>query len=123
MKNLLLSLAAAAALGLAAAPAAAHSWGHDRYDHQHHGGAYGDRLATPYVDGLEWKIRNAARNGWISWGEAHHLLAELRSVQPLAWRYQTGQAARWELRRLASVVDHIDSRTSRHAYNTHWRGW
>ncbi|MFC3071471.1 hypothetical protein [Phenylobacterium soli] len=87
--------------------------------------AYADnRLTTSYVDGLNWKITNAARNGAISWGEARDLRAQVRSVQPLAWRVQTGRASPWEVRRLENVVDRVDSLTSGYAYNApRYRHW
>jgi hypothetical protein len=88
-------------------------------------GYYSDnRLSTSYVDGLRWKINNAARQGVISWDEARDLRAQLRDVQPIAYRAQTGQARPWEVNRLAAVVDRIDSLTSGYAYNTprpYWR--
>ena len=77
-----------------------------------------NRLTTSYVDGLEWKIDNAARNGAISWGQARELRGELRSVQPLAYRVQTGQARPWEVNRLEAVVNRIDNLTQGYAYNT-----
>jgi opacity protein-like surface antigen len=120
MKKLLLSLAAVAALGAAAAPAAAQPYGY-RYDH----GGYG-RLDTSYVDGLEWKITAAARDGRISWGEARALKGELRDVQPLAWRVQTGQARGWEVARLQRAVSHIEyavNREPRYAGYGYGGGW
>lgn len=114
MKKLLLSLAAVAALGAAAAPAAAQSWGdHSRYDHRGDQ-RYGDgRLGTAYVDSLDWKINNAAQEGRISWGEARGLRDELRQVQPIAWRVQTGQASGWEAQRLERTVARIESAVNR----------
>src|SRR5579884_1331107 len=79
------------------------------------------RLNTSYVDGEAWKIDNAARNGVISWGEARDLHNQLTSVQPLAWRVQTGQARPYEVRRLEMVVNRIDNLTSRYAYNGYRR--
>ena len=79
---------------------------------------YGDnRLNTSYVDGEAWKIDNAASHGVISYGQARQLHRELASVQPLAWRAQTGQAAPYEVRRLESVVNQIDTMTSGYAMN------
>jgi hypothetical protein len=85
-------------------------------------------LTTPYVDSLDWRISNAAQQGRISWGEARELRRELRSVHDLAWKNQTGDINRWQYRRLARVVHHIEMRTSGYAYNEHrdWRhehGW
>src|ERR1700751_307469 len=112
MKKILLSLAAIGAVAAAAAPAAAQPWrdyGPDagRYDGYHQ--PYRDgRLTTAYVDSLDWKIRNAAREGRISWGEARELRGEFRDVQPIAWRGETGQANRWEAMRLQRSVDHLE---------------
>lgn len=113
MKKILLSLAAASALAAAAAPAAAQHWRDDgqRYERRHGGDT---RLNTSYVDSLEWKINNAAREGRISWGEARQLMREFREVQPLAWRVQQGEASRWEQNQLARTVDRIE-----HAVNSY----
>lgn len=128
MNKILLSLAAVAALGAVAAPAAAQPWGgydhryenrsYDRryddrgYDHRYDDRGY-VRLDTAYVDSLDWKITNAARYGHISWGEARELKGELRDVQPLAWRVQTGQARGWEVDRLQRAVSHIEYAVNR----------
>ena len=82
-----------------------------------HGPAYDSRLNTSYVDSLDRKITHAAQGGVISWDEARELRGELRSVQPLAYRVQTGQARGYEIQRLRSVVNRIDAETSRYAYN------
>ena len=74
-------------------------------------------LTTPYVDSLNWKVTNAARQGRISWDEARELRAELRSVHDLAWRNQTGQIRPWEQRRLANTVHHVEARISGYAAN------
>ena len=76
-----------------------------------------NRLTTSYVDSLEWRINNAAGQGVISRGQARDLLGQLRSVQPLAWRYETGQASPGEVRRLETVVNRIEAATSTYAYN------
>jgi opacity protein-like surface antigen len=124
MKTLLLSLAAVAALGAVAAPAAAQPYGdYGRYDHryEHHG--YG-RLDTAYVDSLDWKITNAARHGVISWGEARSLRGDLRAVQPLAWRVQTGAARPWEVERLQRTVSRIEYAVNRQPrYDRDGRGY
>jgi hypothetical protein len=106
MKKILLSLAAVGALAAGAAPAAAQPWRGD-YDGGYHE-SYRGRLTTAYVDSLDWKIRNAAREGRISWGEARELRGEFREVQPIAWRVETGRADRWETMRLQRTVDHIE---------------
>jgi hypothetical protein len=99
--------------GVAVTTAQAQPWNHDYYQ----GRSYDNRLTTSYVDGLQWKINNAARQGLISWGEARDLRAQLRSVQPLAWRVENGTARPWEVHRLEAVVNRIDSLTSGYAYN------
>jgi hypothetical protein len=99
--------------GAAVSTAQAQPWRHGYSDYQ------GDnRLTTSYVDGLQWKINNAARQGVISWADARDLRAQLRSVQPLAYRVETGQARPGEVNRLAAVVNRIDSITSDYAYNS-----
>jgi hypothetical protein len=100
--------------GVAVTTAQAQPWHHEYYEHN----GYNDsRLTTSYVDGLNWKITNAARNGAISWGQARELRGELRGVQPLAYRVQTGQARPWEVNRLEAVVNRIDNLTRGYAYN------
>ena len=127
-----LGLIGASALALSATAVTAQP-----YYGQHYGytGGYthrynDSRLNTSYVDSLEWKINNAAREGRISWGEARSLLAEFRQVQPLAWRVQTGQANDWEYRRLSNTVNRIEQAVngSRYGYNNRYdygyrRGW
>jgi hypothetical protein len=71
-----IALIGASALAVSAASTMtvqAQPWGY-------HGPAYDSRLTTSYVDGLDWKITNAAQRGVISWGEARDLRGELRSV-------------------------------------------
>ena len=94
--------------------------GYDRdYDRGHHRGG---NLTTSYVDSLEWRINNSPIPG----GQRRALLMELRQIQPLAWRVQTGQASRWEYNRLAQGVNRIeratqyasyDNRRERYGYN------
>jgi len=129
MKKLILSLAAVAAVGAAAAPAAAQSYrDHGRYD-QSYGRQYDSRLNTAYVDSLDWKIRNAAQERRISWDEARSLRSELRQVQPLAWRVQTGEARGWEVERLQRTVARVEqavnrgSRYSRYDRDDDRRDW
>ena len=100
MKTILLSLAAVAALGAAAAPAAAQSW-----RDLDHGYAGAQRSG---LDGLDWKIDHAAQEGRISYGEARGLRAELRQAQSMAWRVQSGRANEWQRRQLDRTVNHIE---------------
>jgi len=107
----------ASALALSAAStmtAQAQPWNH--YGRTYDRG-YDSRLNTSYVDSLDWKITNAAKTGEISWNQARDLRSQLRSVQPLAYRVQTGQARGYEVERLRAVVNRIDAATSRYAYN------
>lgn len=85
---------------------------YDRYDRGYdrdydRGYNQGGRLTTSYVDSLEWRINNSPIPG----GQRRALLNELRQIQPLAWRVQTGQASRWEHNRLAQGVDRIERAT------------
>lgn len=121
LKTLAVIAASTLAIGATAATSAsAQAWRHDHYSNDYNDG----RLTTSYVDGLDWKITNAARNGAISWDQARDLRMQLRSVQPLAYRVQTGHARPWEVNRLEAVVNRIDSLTSGYAYNgrrPYWR--
>jgi hypothetical protein len=98
--------------GVAVTAAQAQPWNHGHYSE-----GRDSRLMTPYVDGLAWKIDNARSQGRISWREARDLHAQLTTVQPLAWRYQTGTARPYEVQHLAAVVNRIDSLTQGYAYN------
>jgi len=123
MKTLAAIAASTVAIsGLGFTAAQAQDWRHHEYSDYRGGGD--QRLMTPYVDGLAWKIDNARNQGRISWREARDLHAQLSSVQPLAWRYQTGQARPYEVQRLAMVVNRIDNLTQGYAYNNrrpYWR--
>ena len=109
LKTLAMIAASTLAIGGVATTAAqAQPWHHSYSD---------NRLTTSYVDGLAWKIDSAAQRGVISWNQARDLHGQLRSVQPLAWRAQNGQARPWEVQRLETVVNRIDGLTSGYAYN------
>jgi hypothetical protein len=110
MKKILISLAATAAVAAAAVPAAAQPW---RGDHSY----AGSQLNTSYVDGLEWKINNAAQQRAISRGEQRQLLSELRRIQPIAWKVQTNRATWSERQRLEAGVARIESAVNRYARN------
>jgi hypothetical protein len=116
MKKILLSLAAAAAVASVAAPASAQPWRDHDDGYGHHQSQAPYRLTTPYVDGLEWKINNAAREGRISWADARDMKHDLRQVKPIAWRVQTGQAGRWEIERLDRAVSRIERAVGGHNY-------
>jgi hypothetical protein len=119
MKTLAAIAASTVAIsGLTMTAAQARPW-----HHGYHSDARDSRLMTPYVDGLAWKIDNARNQGRISWRQARDLHSQLASVQPLAYRYQTGQARPYEVQRLAMVVNRIDSLTQGYAYNMRrpWR--
>jgi hypothetical protein len=110
MKTILLSLAAAAALAATVSPAAAQPYGYRPAP------VY-SQATTGYVDGLDWKITNAAREHRISWQEARELRDDLRRVQPIAYRVQTGQANGWERQRLDRTVARIESALHSYARN------
>jgi hypothetical protein len=106
MRKLLLGAAAAASLAAIAVPAVAQPW----QGYRHDDAPYGRQISSGYVDSLEWRINNAARDRRISWGEARQLRNELRQIQgPLVYRVETGQASRWESRRLMQVVSRIEN--------------
>lgn len=126
MKTFILSVAAAAALAGAALPAAAqprYQGGYDDgyqqrgyqgdqrgYDDDrgYRGGRVDYHLTSGYVDGLFWKLDNAAQEGRLNWGEANQLKRELRQVQEFAHPVETGQARPWQRRRLEQTVARID---------------
>jgi hypothetical protein len=95
-----------------ATTAQAQGWRHGYYNR-----GVDSRLTTSYVDGLDWKINNAAQYGRISWGQARNLRGELQTMKPIAWRVQTGQARPWEVNRLETFVNRVDSLTQGYAYN------
>jgi hypothetical protein len=117
------TLAAIAASTIALSGAAVTAAQAQPWNHGHYSAGADSRLMTPYVDGLAWKIDNARNQGRISWRQAQDLHAQLASVQPLAFRYQSGQARPGEVQRLAAVVNRIDGMTQGYAYNTRrpWR--
>jgi hypothetical protein len=121
IKTLALSLVATAAVaGAALAPAAASAQPY-RYER----GYAPYHLTSGYVDGLFWKLDNAAAEGRISWREAHRLKAELRPVQEFAHPVETGRASPWQRRRLEQVVARIDAALERGSerYERGYRGY
>jgi Flp pilus assembly protein TadB len=117
MKKILLSMAAVAALGAAAVPAAAQPWrgDHDRYEGQRFTGRY---------DALEWQIQQAAQERRISWNEARELQRMWRDAQPLAWRVETGRASGWERQRVFNTMNRIERTLARsYAYSGYGRDW
>ena len=95
--------------GAVAAPAAAQSYRHYERGYDDYRG----NLSTSYVDSLEWRINNSP----ISHGQRRALLMELRQIQPLAYRVQTGQASRWEYNRLVNGVNRIERATRYASYD------
>jgi len=119
MKTLLVSLTAAAALAAAVSPAAA-----QYYQRGYQQGYVPQAQAnTSYVDSLDWKITNAAQQGRISWQQARELRGELRQVQPIAYRVQTGQANEWQRERLDRTVARIERAVSGYARNDRDYRW
>jgi hypothetical protein len=99
--------------GTVATTASAQPWRH--YERSYDD--YGSQLTTSYVDSLEWRINNSP----IPFGERRALLRELRQIQPLAWRVQTGHASRWEYNRLAAGVRRIERATEYASNDTRYR--
>jgi len=105
-----LALIGASALSLtaaAAAPAMAQPW--------NYAPAYDAPLTTSYVDSLHWRIDDAVRDGRMSPMEARRLHAELRRVQPLTWRVETGRASNMEFARLSRTVNRVEAAVNRYA--------
>ncbi|WP_374470825.1 hypothetical protein [Phenylobacterium sp.] len=118
MKKILLSMAAVAALGAAAVPAAAQPW---RGDYDRNDRHEGQRFTGRY-DALEWQINAAAREGRLNRGEARDLLAQWRDNQPLAWRVETGRASGYERQRVLSTMNRIERALERsHRYSRYDR--
>jgi hypothetical protein len=116
MKTMLLSLTAAAALAAAVAPAAAQPYG----SHQAYAPAYAPAHVQPgrgALDRLDWRISKAVQERRISWQEARDLRGELRQVQPIAYRVETGRANGWERQRLDRTVARVESALNRYAQN------
>jgi hypothetical protein len=56
-----------------------------------------DVRGMAYIDRVEWRIRQAEQSGRISPRQAAYLLAQLRDVRQIAWRYnRDGGLNRWE---------------------------
>jgi hypothetical protein len=130
LKTIAAIAASTLALGSAAVATtvSAQPWNHGYsdnrgYDNRGYDHRSGDsRLTTSYVDGLDWKIQNAAQYGRISWRDARDLRGQLQSMKPIAWRVQTGQARPWEVNRLEQFVNRVDALTSGYAQNNRrWR--
>ncbi|HVI31975.1 hypothetical protein [Phenylobacterium sp.] len=105
-----LALIGASALSLtaaAAAPAMAQPWNYPP--------AYDAPLTTSYVDSLHWRIDDAVRDGRMSPMEARRLHVELRRVQPLTWRVETGRASNMEFARLSRTVNRVEAAVNRYA--------
>ena len=126
MKTIPLAVAAAIAMSGMAGAASAQPWDGGYEGRYYDAPQASYRLSTPYVDGLDWKIVRAARQGRISWPEARELRAEVRSVHDSAWRVQTGEANRWEVARLDRVVTRVERAIGGRGYGQ-WRdgdqGW
>jgi hypothetical protein len=114
-KNIFAAIGASALMltGTVATPAAAQAYRY--YDRSHHD--YNGSLSTSYVDSLEWRINNSP----MPYGERRALMRELRQIQPLAYRVQTGQASRWEYNRLVAGVNRIENATRYANLDTRYR--
>jgi hypothetical protein len=116
MRTFILAAAAAGALAAAAVPAAAQQRYQGDYNRGNQGGydQRGDRggvdyhLTSGYVDGLFWKLDNAAQEGRMSRREAVQLKRELRQVQEFANPVETGRASNWQYQSLQRTVARID---------------
>lgn len=132
-KIALAGLGALTLVGAMTTPAAAQPYGreqrgydgrgHDNRSYDNYRDRDGDRrgaevrtLTSGYVDSLEWRINNAAREGRISWGQARQLRSELLQIQgPAIYRVENGRASEWEYRRVTNVVSRIEAATGGYA--------
>jgi hypothetical protein len=122
LKTIAAIAASTLALGSAAVAttASAQPWNHGAYNNYNRN--VDSRLTTSYVDGLDWKIQNAAQHGQISWRDARDLRGQLQAMKPIAWRVQTGAARPYEVNRLEQFVNRVDALTSGYAQNNRrWR--
>jgi hypothetical protein len=69
---------------------------------------WGGRPPTAYVDGLQWQIDTAAKDGRISWDQHRWLQRDLNAAKPLAWKVQTNTATPYERERLDRYVSEIE---------------
>jgi hypothetical protein len=99
----------ATAIALSALPVAAQSWN-----------TPDGRSPTAYVDGLQWQIDTAAREGRISWQQHRWLQRDLNEAKPLAYKVETNTAAPWERDRLDRDVSEIN-RTINGGYRGYYR--
>ena len=124
LKTIAAIAASTLALGGAAVAttAQAQPWDHGYTDNRAYDHHIDGRLTVQYINGLDWKISNAARQGRLSWRDARDLRAQLQDMKPLAWRVQSGRARPYEVNRLERFVNQVDSLTNGYAYNNRrWR--
>lgn len=99
--------------------ASAQPYGGYQRDHDYYRDSrspYGGQLTSSYVDSLEWRITNAAREGRISWGESRELIGDLRRIQgPMIYRVENGRASPREIRFVTRVVSRIEAETRGYA--------
>jgi hypothetical protein len=92
---------------------------YDRDDHRYEqrydrrDGRRDGQLTTAYVDRLNWRIQEAAREGRIGWNQARDMQRDLARVHQIAYRYETGQARDWEVDQLQRTVSRIDAVAAR----------
>jgi len=70
------------------------------------------KLKTPYVNGLQWKIRQARASGRITASQEEQATAQLAELKKLAWTYQSGKATPDEAAQLRLGVQNIETMTS-----------
>jgi hypothetical protein len=109
MKRIVIPLVASL-IPLTALPAAAQSWN-----------TPDGRSPTAYVDGLQWQIDSAARDGRISWRQHRWLQRDLDDAKPLAYKAETNTASRWEIDRLDRDVSDINRTINGGGYRGYYR--
>jgi len=110
--------------GAFAAPAMAQDYRYAQRGYEHNYSPASGQLTSGYVDSLEWRINNAAREGQISNRDARRLVADLRQIQgPMIYRVETGRANGWEVRRVQDTVARIEAATRGYAMNDRRDRW
>lgn len=120
MRKLLIPMAILTAT-VAAMPAAAQNWGHDRgygYDQR-----YGDRYERGDIRQLGWRIDQLARSGQLSRNEAYQLRRDYQQLASLERRYSYNGLNRAERRELDRRTDALQRRVAHERWDRDYRRW
>ena len=120
MRKFLMPLAILGAT-VAAMPATAQSWGHDRgpgYDR-----GYNDRYQRGDIRQLGWRIDQLSRSGQLSRGEANQLRRQYQQLVQLERRYGRGGLNRAERSDLDRRTDALERRIRHERRDRDHRRW